>query len=373
MKLAGYQGISLGNHDISYFNTTTIQYAPLPILSNNIHLPNIRNSIIYDIDGAVIGVIAYTLTSYFNITEIIRYIIDEALCLRKRATVVIVIGQGKVEIDNYIALKTRGYIDAILGGGGHHNCHNLRLKDDLVVHVGDGKSSQIGTMTFTSKDGIISISSGIINPHHIEDSIMTSSSSSSLYHEWFTSAINLYKKRNETILLHNFQLNDNKSCIINECNTGRIIVHSILDYFNCSGPVYIGAFYDKFKSQITEQNIYDIFINETIKMFRMIIPNKFIGDFIQNFNNDYLSKVSYIHYSTSLPGQYSNCHNNITSWDINYILSHRDKIKYDVYVEESIIFKYENFFQKFPIENIKIFEVPIHKIVISYINRINSS
>ena len=63
----------------------------------------------------------------------------------------------------------------------------------------------------------------------------------------------------------------------------------------------------------------------------------------------------------------SRCRANKTSWDINYILKHRDEILYDVYVEESIVSENHLFFRKLPVEALKIFEVPIRKIVSSYL------
>ena len=102
----------------------------------------------------------------------------------------------------------------------------------------------------------------------------------------------------------------------------------------------------------------------------MSLPSKFFGNFAHNFNYGYLSKGSYIHHSTTVPFESTTYHNNSISWDINYILKHRDGKRYDVYVDKSIVLAYKEMFREgldFPSTSFKLFEVLIQKIVMSYI------
>ena len=192
MSLAGYSAMALGNHDLEYAAELPKKY--FPVLSVNVDGYN--RSVVVDVDGIRVGLLAYTNTEYFDIEKVLQAVRREALRLRgftdsieeylrqenrsggsekvdsekvgsqrsgsstvgdryvrssgvtALADVVILIGHGGIMADRYMARHTRGLITAVFGGHSHDlvSCEGLWHSGDAIVHAGTA-GMNLGLMT----------------------------------------------------------------------------------------------------------------------------------------------------------------------------------------------------------------------------------
>lgn len=138
MSFMGYQAIALGNHDLEYATQLSSNF---PVISVNI--PGFTNSTTIQVQGVMIGVLAYTITTTENtthaLTELLHTIKQEAYCLRKSgAELVILLSHGVASMDKHIASETTGFIDAILGGHTHAllGCTKAYHNGTVIMNTG---------------------------------------------------------------------------------------------------------------------------------------------------------------------------------------------------------------------------------------------
>lgn len=163
LKRLGYNAVAVGRrgrHDLAFL--------PERIPHPSINLINFTTSAVVRVSpGVFVGLIGYTVTEVFNVTRVSRRIIDEALCLRKRVSVVLLLTHGGFPEDDLIARKTKGYVDAVLAGdplvssscdGQWHNLDN----DTVVVPLGH-HGMQYGLLRVMGSDEGIAIASTILD------------------------------------------------------------------------------------------------------------------------------------------------------------------------------------------------------------------
>lgn len=162
LELLRYDVSSVGKHDLK-----DPSHLPkrIPLLS--INLPGFLASAIVHISSIRVGLIGYTVTESLNVTQVSRLIIDEALCLRKRVSVVLLLAHGGFQIDKFIASTTKGYVDAVLTGLQHgsiscagqwHNHNN----GTVTVAVGR-HGMQYGLLRIMGSDEGVAISSAVLD------------------------------------------------------------------------------------------------------------------------------------------------------------------------------------------------------------------
>ncbi|KAL6057424.1 Metallophos domain-containing protein [Balamuthia mandrillaris] len=156
MRILGYKAMALGNHDMEFLSDIPafVQSAGFPVLSVNVKANGVKPSVIINIDdegrqAKKIGVMGYTdaesamLTGVSERNHILELVREEAKELRRKdCDAVILLGHGGVELDSFLAARTKGLIDVILGG----HAHALHVEGEgegegrsgsvLVVHAG---------------------------------------------------------------------------------------------------------------------------------------------------------------------------------------------------------------------------------------------
>ncbi|KAL6065546.1 Metallophos domain-containing protein [Balamuthia mandrillaris] len=155
MRILGYKAMALGNHDMEFLSDIPafVQSAGFPVLSVNVKANGVKPSVIVNIDDEAshakkIGVMGYTdaesamLTGVSERNHILELVREEAKELRRKGCdAVILLGHGGVELDSFLAARTKGLINVILGG----HAHALHVEEGegegrsgsvLVIHAG---------------------------------------------------------------------------------------------------------------------------------------------------------------------------------------------------------------------------------------------
>jgi hypothetical protein len=361
MGFVGYQVSTVSYHDIEYFEVNQMLTNPFPIISKNVYYHGIKSSAIIEVeDNVKIGFISYTDIPNLNISDLILHLIDEAVCLRKEVSVVVLLSHTKHEdVDQEIAQGVRGYVDMIFGGGSHtisHCNHTWHTGDDIIIHTGSGLHNHIGLVNIRGySNSSISVRSELIHPEKFR------------YHDHkrieYVSL--LEKKRKECttnqnkVLVNNFPLVDNKTCYGEECVTGGIILQALVEYFDCNTAIYIedSLIRSYFTSTITEQNLQEVlWLNKTAKFIKMSWSVSKKGNRFGNYNGYWNQNHLHLHHSSSstLPSlksliQKSKCYDKSKYWDVDKIMEYNQQEipeSFHLYVSEHIFYRDYLFFTK---------------------------
>lgn len=103
-------------------------------------LPGFLRSTIISRRGVDIGFISYSMQDVesVNVDLMVQLIIDESLCLKRKADIIILLSADNIYFDAYVAQKTSKFVDIVLGGNSQisDSCSNLWHANDetTVIH-----------------------------------------------------------------------------------------------------------------------------------------------------------------------------------------------------------------------------------------------
>ena len=109
-------------------------------------LPEFLRSVIVTRAGVKIGFISFTAHEFLldDLELLAQLIIDEALCLKRSADIIILISGAALFIDEFIAHKVNTYVDIILGGNSQtmSSCNGKwhSSNDNVIIHSGHESS-----------------------------------------------------------------------------------------------------------------------------------------------------------------------------------------------------------------------------------------
>jgi hypothetical protein len=147
MNFIGYDIVTMGHH------LENEQFFPDKYIFSmlSLHLPQFVRSAIIDKGNVKFGFIAYSLHNNMGIELIAQLVLDEALCLKRWADIIILLSDGGLQADEYISHRLNKYVDVILGNS-HvvRSCNgNYHMQNEsIVVHSSMNMTSNVGLITF---------------------------------------------------------------------------------------------------------------------------------------------------------------------------------------------------------------------------------
>ena len=100
-------------------------------------VPDFLRSVIIHKDGVKIGFISYSLNG-MKIGDLVQLVIDEALCLKRSADLIVLLSSADLHVDTLVAQKVNLFVDLILGGNSQlsNSCNGKwhTNNDNVVVH-----------------------------------------------------------------------------------------------------------------------------------------------------------------------------------------------------------------------------------------------
>ena len=293
MQLAGYDAISLGNHDdlsgLKDGQGSQELMAPVPVVCVNPgRVLGTRPSVVLNVSGVTVGVVGYTTSEHFEEHKVIENIIREVICLKQRHRVdlMVLLAHGGLRIDLSIqhSHALQGYIDLILGGHSHSmvNCnHQWHVGSrPFLVHSGyNGKYfvdiTVLGkNMDLTKRDmntnatmkhprWDIAMSSTPYKLTSLPAPPPTSLVAKQLLQKHqqiqvlLNTSINNKRTTQPLFVFNHDQIDDTRNCRIEQCITGKIITSAVLQHFDCHGIVVFesGSIRENFPLAVSERGL----------------------------------------------------------------------------------------------------------------------
>ena len=273
LQLAGYDAITVGNHDDLQ---QLPPHPPLPILSLNPSLAvagHVLPSITVNAAGVLVGIIGGNGTA----SSLTNQIIAEASCLRRihSVDIVILLTHRGVTADLSVL---RGHVDVVLGGpspssearscGQQEEWHGRSLLP-FLVHTGYN-AKHFGNITVVGKQMLSSAHAAtweIALSSSLTDASLLPAASKS------TEVSKVLLKRRQDIVTSStaggaqtlfafdeqaLPRDNGRNCRSEPCFTGRLIMTAFLEYFNCStGYVLLesNVIRENFHLTVTEESL----------------------------------------------------------------------------------------------------------------------
>ena len=148
---------SAANHTYIFENLDNGGFDIVPILKKSEHaiknrskykfitlsltVPDFLRSTTLKRAGVKIGFISYSLhnLNIDNVNKMAQLVLDEAMCLKRSADIIVLLSASDVFVDNYIVKKVGKFVDMIVGGNAqeHLSCNGKfhTNNDNAVIHA----------------------------------------------------------------------------------------------------------------------------------------------------------------------------------------------------------------------------------------------